>query len=61
MFHGGDGPEAGANNCKPLTQNLRPNQHVFAVLLLVCCSSGQMVPCRRRGCNKIAFMHKKTV
>ena len=40
MFHGGDGAEAGANNCKPLKQNLRLNQRVLAVLLLVCCSSG---------------------
>ena len=37
MFHGGDGAEASANNCKPLEQNLRPNQHVLAVLLLACC------------------------
>ena len=26
-----------------------------------CCSSGQMVPCWRRGCKKIAVMHQRTV
>ena len=32
MFHGGDGAEAGANNCKPLKQILRQSQHVLARL-----------------------------
>ena len=41
MFRFGDGAQAGANNCKPSKQNLRLNQQVLAVLLLVCFSSGQ--------------------